>query len=171
MPRIPHTASQVNRHPVGIACAPAGSGPPKAARPRRWAIAVAVAAVAVLALAACGGPGVEVVPTVAPTATPNPFASDRVSCTVGVRPTIEVLKEVKDRYRDRIFGIEGVNGLGVGQILENGERSHDKRGILVVVDLAQSQFIESALERLPETIEGCTVSVEVARSELVSSDE
>ena len=126
--------------------------------PRRWAIAVAVAAVAVLALAACGGPGVEVVAT----ATPDPFASDRIRCTPEVVADrdwhIDVLIEVWHAYKDDLKVNTGVIGAGVGNTREADGRE-GVPAIIVVVHAVLEPGEVDPRTLLPTVLQGCEVAV------------
>ncbi len=57
------------------------------------------------------------------------------------RQLMDTLVQMKDRHRDRLMAIPGVNGLGVGFVFKDGERT-DELGIVVYVDekLAQDQI-------------------------------
>ena len=148
------------------------------------AIAVAVAAVAVLALAACGGPGVQVTPTVAPTATAGPFASDRVSCTFEdqteafmslgnseryARQTKYV--EVLDRYREALHAIPGVISTGVGFNRDQNFEKTGAVGIFVTVDKGLPDEEIDPHDQIPSSIEGCLVNLRRGSQEVPLENE
>jgi hypothetical protein len=111
------------------------------------------------------GSGVEVVATVAPTATPDPFASDRISCTPEVlankEARLKALLDVRSRYRPILMEIPGVGGVGIGDERVDGVRIFDQPVIIVFVDEADVD------DRIPQTIEGCPVDQQVLQVELV----
>ena len=86
----------------------------------------------------------------------------RVSCTDAVIADrdrhIEVLIEVRDRHRDELMAVPGVNGLGVGIVYEDGQRS-DKLGVVVYIDTQIPSDQRHPSDVIPARLEGCIVSI------------
>ena len=138
----------------------------------------------------CGSPEAELVVTETPTLTaaghraevatampeptPDPFASNRISCTEEVMADREthlvVLKGVKKRYSGAFWSIPGVVGVGIG-VLRVPPVKSDVLGINVAFDYKtfQSAFnprsmvqppVESEDDprgRIPPFLEGCSI--------------
>ncbi|MBM3948233.1 MAG: hypothetical protein FJ312_03145 [SAR202 cluster bacterium] len=124
--------------------------------PRSWPSLVLLALLAGLILA-CGKP--------------DPFASDRVSCTEQVKnsPSIhsEVLKEARERYREALRAVEGVVGLGIGYVYEGAKRT-DGIGIIVYASGKRvAEGLPNPDDSIPDVIEGCTIDVQFTDPELV----
>ena len=112
--------------------------------------------------------------TFPPSSTPTPAAfeaDDRISCTDEVKADpkrhTEVLIEVKNRYRDLLSAIPNVNGLGVGVVYRDGERT-DEFGIIVHFPAALLPSENELRVLVPSAIEGCTVSVQTAEPPRIS---
>jgi hypothetical protein len=141
-------------------------------KPRLRTVAFALALLALLALAACTDPAVKAVPTVTstqvpgPTATPDPFASDQISCTpevLGNRLQLAtVLGEVYDRYRSSLAALPGTMGMGVGSIQKDGV-STSEQGIVIYFDVDFDSEEPQYRELVPTTLEGCPVHVKLVK--------
>ena len=98
--------------------------------------------------------------TPVPTPTPDPFASDRISCTEFVMANKEVhvkaLLDVFSRYESKLKAIPGVHGVGIGDERVDGVRIFSQLVIIVLLDEADVD------DRIPQTIEGCGVDQQVS---------
>jgi hypothetical protein len=103
--------------------------------------------------------------TATPESTPDPFASNRVSCTREVvadrERHLEVLNDIVERYESAIYAIEGVNGIGAGPVRISGEKTGD-HGIIVLVPSQFPRELPDPRDAIPTTIEGCIVNVQIA---------
>ena len=90
------------------------------------------------------------------------------SCTERIRAEeprhIEVLKQVKRRYRESFMAIPGGTSLGVGVVRKNGQRITEI-GIIVFNDpkLPPQQIDPQGL--IPKTLAGCTVTTKTIHPE------
>ena len=102
--------------------------------------------------------------TATPEPTPDPFASDRISCTEEVLTDPirhnEILKEVLRRHQQALGAIPGVHGFGIGVVRKDGVDTGE-RGIKVGFDIELDAKDPEAKSLIPSSLEGCQVHLEV----------